>query len=249
MSARLFSTLIGTVMASTLVLAYLLSDDTSKSAASQSQPARNGTGSPAPVRQPQEPTIGEVPVEQWTSMKAAGMVRPGCPVTRREQLRRVDLDYRAFNGDLRRGHLIVRSDVAASVVRIFTELLEANFPIRRMESVEKYGGDVNASLRADNTSAFNCRQPGQINAPPMKSPHANGRAIDINPLENPWMDLRCKCWVPGARFAKRVAGQGKILANGVVWEAFISENWIWQNIKVPDYMHFDTGYPSKRYGR
>jgi hypothetical protein len=182
-------------------------------------------------------------------MKDAGMVRPGCPVTRRTQLRRVDLDYRGFDGGLRRGHLIVRADVAESVVRIFTKLFEANFPIRRMVGVEVYGGDVKASLRTDNTSAYNCRRPDQINAPTMRSPHANGRAIDINPRENPWMDLRCDCWVPGPRFAKRTDGPGKIVRGGVVWQAFIAEGWIWQNIKVPDYMHFDTGYPSRPYKR
>lgn len=249
MSARLFSTLIGAVMALTVVLSFLLANDDDPSASSQAQPTKNPTASQAPGLQPQDPAIGEVPLDQWNAMKAAGMIRPGCPVTRREQLRRVELDYRAFNGDLKRGHLIVRADIAESVVRIFTKLLEANFPIRRMESVEKYGGDVKASLRADNTSAFNCRRPDQINAPTLKSPHANGRAIDINPRENPWMDLRCKCWVPGPRLAPRIEGPGKILKGGVVWKAFTSESWIWQNIKVPDYMHFDTGYPSKRYGR
>lgn len=216
-------------------------------------PDRTPGRSPAPERsspsprKPQPPLIGEVPRVQWRAMKAAGMVRPGCPVTRRGQLRRVDLDFRTFYGGVRRGHLIVRADVAESVARIFTKLLEADFPIRRMVGVEKYGGDANASLRADNTSAFNCRRPEQINAPTAESPHANGRAIDINPRENPWRDLRCDCWMPAASNAKRIDGPGKILRRGMVWQAFIDEGWVWQDIRVPDYMHFDTGYPSRRF--
>lgn len=248
MSARLFWTIIGIVMTFTLVVAYLLSSDDG-SGTNTAFRKRDAISNSAPAREPDEPIIREVPLEQWAAMKRAGMIRPGCPVTRREQLRRVDVDYVAFSGELRRGHLIVRADVAESVARIFTKLLEADFPIRRMEGVERYGGDVKASLRADNTSAFNCRRPDQINAPPLKSPHANGRAIDINPRENPWKDLRCKCWVPGARFARRAEGAGKILRGGPVWEVFIGEGWTWQNIRVPDYMHFDTGYPSKRFSR
>ncbi|WP_278258299.1 M15 family metallopeptidase [Nocardioides convexus] len=101
----------------------------------------------------------------------------------------------------------------------------------------------------DNTSAYNCRTANQINAPFLKSPHANGRAIDINPVENPWRDLRCKCWFPSKANAARVEGPGKVLRGGVVWTAFRDEGWIWQNIDVADYMHFDTGYPSNPFDR
>lgn len=177
-------------------------------------------------------------------MVATGMARPGCPVGRRE-LRRVEVNHYTFAGKVRRGVLVVNRDVAESVSRVFTRLFEARFPIRRMRPVEAYGGDSNASLRADNTSAYNCRRPSQINAPPMKSPHANGRAVDINPRENPWKDLRCDCWFPNARNRERKPGPGVIVQGGVVWRAFVHEGWIWQNIDVPDYMHFDTGYPSK----
>lgn len=188
--------------------------------------------------------IREVPDEQWEAMVDAGVWREGCPLSQ-DQLRRVEINHIDFDGRVRRGVLVVNADIAESVVRIFTRLFEERFPIRRMEPVEVYGGDVNASLRADNTSAYNCRRRDQINAPVMKSPHANGRAIDINPLENPWRDPRCRCWSPSGEFAERVEGPGVILKRGLVWETFRQEGWIWQNIDVPDYMHFDTGYPSK----
>jgi hypothetical protein len=179
-------------------------------------------------------------------MKAAGMWRPGCPATQ-DGLRRVEVNHYRFDGSIGRGVLVVNADVADTVAEIFTELFAAEFPIRKMRPVENYDGDANASLAADNTSAYNCRKPDQINAPPMLSPHANGRAIDINPRENPWMDLRCDCWFPSAKFAERADGPGKILKGGLVWTLFTERDWVWQNIKVPDYMHFDTGYPSKPY--
>ncbi len=207
--------------------------------------------SPTVTETPQPTTaearIGPVPPAQWEAMVEAGMVRPECPVQDRGALRRVDINHYGFDGDVRRGHLIVHRDTAGTTARIFTRLFDLEFPIRRMVGTEAYGGDVNASLRANNTSAYNCRRPGQINAPFIDSPHANGRAVDVNPVQNPWRDLRCDCWSPSGRFAARTPGPGKILEGDRVWRAFVDEGWIWQNIDVADYMHFDTGYPSRPY--
>ncbi|MGQ0843028.1 MAG: M15 family metallopeptidase [Sporichthyaceae bacterium] len=189
-------------------------------------------------------TVSPVPAEQWRKMKAAGMAYRGCPVTRAD-LRRVQVNHVTFAGTVRRGTLVVHRDVAASTARIFTRLFDERYPIARMRPVEEYGGDDNASMRANNTSAYNCRHPDQINAPQAASPHANGRAIDVNPLQNPWMDPRCRCWVPSAEFAKRTQTDGVVRRGGLVWRLFVAEGWIWQNIDVPDYMHFDTGYPSR----
>ncbi|SFB80034.1 M15 family metallopeptidase [Streptomyces aidingensis] len=210
--------------------------------------ATDGTATPS--TEPAEPAgadpvITELSDEQWDEMVADGVWRAeDCPLTRAD-LRRVEVNHIDFNGEVARGVLVVNADVAESVARIFTRLYEERFPIRRMQPVEAYDGDTNASLADDNTSAYNCRRPDQINAPAMESPHANGRAIDINPLENPWMDLRCDCWFPSAEHHERTEGKGKILDGGPVWQAFTDEGWIWQNIDVPDYMHFDTGYPSR----
>lgn len=223
-----------------------------RAAREQGSPPPNAASSettPEPALPSADPVIGPVPTEQWEAMVAAGMVRLGCPVQRRSQLRRVDIGYVDFEGDAQRGHLIVNRDTARSVTRIFTALFDARFPIASMTSVESFGGDTNASLAANNTSAFNCRRLDQINAPPLESPHANGRAVDINPVQNPWMDLRCDCWVPGKRHSPRTPGPGKVIPGSEVVQLFEAEGWVWQNIKVPDYMHFDTGYPSAPYQR
>ena len=193
--------------------------------------------------------IVEVPSGQWDTMVGVGMVRPECPVQSRDQLRRVELNYVDFDGRVGRGHLIVRDDTAETVQRIFDRLFKAEFPIAQMVGVDAFDGDVAESLAANNTSAYNCRRADQINAPFADSPHANGRAVDINPVQNPWMDLRCDCWTPSATFQERTPGPGKILENDLVWTAFDDEGWTWQNIDVPDYMHFDTGYPSTPYER
>lgn len=201
----------------------------------------SGSASPAATVDAEVSEIGDA---QWARITAAGVWREGCPVGR-ERLRRVSLDHWGFDGRVHHGVLIVHEDVAGSVVRIFTRLFEAHFPIRRMVSMEEYGGDDRASMRADNTSGFNCRRQGQANASPARSPHANGRAIDINPLENPWKDLRCTCWKPSPEHSERTPGKGKILKGGMVWRTFTDAGWIWQNIDTPDYQHFDTGFPSR----
>lgn len=198
-------------------------------------------------RQPQDAVIRKIPQRQWQAMVRVGMVREGCPVTKRSQLRRVEVDYVDFEGELQRGYLVVNADTADTAARIFTRLYDEGFPIERMQGVENYRGDTLKSLQDNNTSSYNCRRLDQINAPVLESPHANGRAIDINPRQNPWMDLRCDCWSPGPKNAKRTPGPGKILRGGMVWQTFRDEGWIWQNIDVADYMHFDTGYPSTPY--
>jgi D-alanyl-D-alanine carboxypeptidase len=192
------------------------------------------------------PVVSRIGNAQWKQMVSTGTWRPECPVDRSD-LRRVDLNHYTFSGDVRRGALVVNRDVAGSLSRIFSRLYERKFPIRKMNPVEEYEGDSHASLRADNTSAYNCRRPSQINAPVTESPHANGRAIDINPRENPWIDLRCQCWFPSRANRERDPRPGKIFEGGLVWRTFRAEGWIWQNIDVPDYMHFDTGYPSGPY--
>ena len=188
--------------------------------------------------------VRKIPGRQWRLIVSTGTWRPECPVGRSE-LRRVDLNYRTFDGGVERGQLIANEDSVDDLVEIFSQLFEAGFAIERMEPVERYGGDVLRSLAANNTSAFNCRRPGQINAPVKDSPHANGRAIDINPVQNPWRDPRCECWQPGREFAKVKDGPGVIRKGSLAVRLFEERGWVWQNIKVPDYMHFDTGYPSR----
>lgn len=192
-----------------------------------------------------DPEVSRLSPKQWRAMKSAGMARPECPIQRPGSLRSVRINFVDFEGRIRRGQLVVNADVAGSTVRTFSQLFAMGFPLRRMKPVEVYDGDTNASLRADNTSAYNCRRADQINAPFRESPHANGRAIDINPRENPWKDLRCRCWVPSSKSAARQPGPGVILRQKPVWRTFVAEGWVWQDIDVPDYMHFDTGYPSR----
>ena len=150
--------------------------------------------------------------------------RPGCPVSL-GQLRRVGLSYVDFSGVARRGALVVNASVASDVVTAFRALYRAGFPIRRMQPIERYGGDDFASIEADNTSSFNCRAAtGSSNW----SNHAYGYAIDINPIENPYVSggrtshPASVTYLTRSRVRPGMAIEGRALVR-----AFDSVGWGW----------------------
>ena len=107
----------------------------------------------------------------------------GCPVGLGE-LRLITLTYRGFDGRDHTGRLIANRSAGSQLVGVFRRLYAARFPIRRMEPVDRYGGDDYRSIEADNTSAFNCRA---ATGSSRWSNHAYGLAIDVNPIENPYI--------------------------------------------------------------
>ena len=94
------------------------------------------------------------------------------------------LTYRRFDGTVATGRLIVHRDVARDVVGTFRNLYAADFPVRRMVPIDAYGASDFRSIEADNTTAFNCRF---VDGTTRWSEHAYGRAIDVNPVENPYV--------------------------------------------------------------
>jgi D-alanyl-D-alanine carboxypeptidase len=82
--------------------------------------------------------------------------------------------------------LIAHEDLAAEVVAIFEQLLQLRYPIEKIRTVDTYpAADDELSMEDNNTSAFNCRD---IPGTGRWSQHAFGRAIDLNPLLNPYID-------------------------------------------------------------
>jgi len=217
---------------------------TATSTVTASRTATPGPGSSSPPSAiGAAAVIRPVSTAEWQRIVAVGAWYAGCPVAR-SGLRRVEVNFFGFDGRVHRGALVVNADVAPSAARIFGRLFDRRFPIHRMEPIELFGGDDNASMAADNTSAFNCRRSSQANAPAAASPHANGRGVDLNPYENPWMDPRCHCFQPDARYGTRRSGVGVVTKGGVPWTEFTRAGWTWQDTAGIDYQHFDTGYPS-----
>ncbi|CAN5204506.1 M15 family metallopeptidase [soil metagenome] len=163
---------------------------------------------------------------------------PGCPVHLRA-LRLVTLRYWGFDRRAHRGRLVVHRDVAEKVVGILRRLYQASFPIRQMRLVDYYGADDRTSMEHDNTSAFNCRwRAGQ---PGVWSQHAYGRAIDVNPVENPYVWSGGVSPWNGAPYVDRShRRRGMIFHGDAVWWAFRDRSWEWGGdwASVKDYQHF-----------
>jgi hypothetical protein len=146
-----------------------------------------------------------------------------CP--RWEQLAYVRLSHVTFDGGVAEGELVVAADLAARAVEVFRRLYAMGFPIRGMRLVDDFGASDDRSMAADNSSAFNFRVIAGTN---VLSQHALGRAIDINPIENPWR--RPDRIVPeqGREFADRARIRpGMIVRPGPVVAVFDELGWEW----------------------
>jgi hypothetical protein len=127
------------------------------------------------------------------------------------------------------------------MLRTIRELFRLRFPIRRMRLVDAYGADDHRSMAADNTSAFNCRT---VAGTTRWSEHAYGRALDLNPVENPYVTDSGYVSPPaGAPFARRGRhAKGMVHGGGRVVAAFAAIGWEWGgNWPWPkDYQHFSA---------
>jgi hypothetical protein len=164
-----------------------------------------------------------------------------CPVAL-DDLQLLTLRHVGFDGRAHTGQLIVHRRHARDVVEVFRELYAARFPIRRMQLVDAYGGDDNRSMAADNSSAYNCRTvAGQSSF----SDHAYGAAIDLNPVENPYVTSSGVLPPAGRPFVdvdrkpKAAGGKGVIVADDVVVRAFARIGWKWGGVwNEADFQHF-----------
>jgi hypothetical protein len=195
----------------------------------------------APASTSQAPfrgTISRIDPAQAKRMTGVSW-RPGCPVSLRD-LRLLTLSHHRFDGKVRVGRLIVHADVAREVVDVFRTLYRARFPIRRLVPVDAYGASDFRSIEADNTSAFNCRY---VDGTTRWSEHAYGRAIDVNPIENPY--------VSGGRTSHRASVSyvdrsrrrpGMAYEGGVLVRAFDAIGWGWGGrwTSVRDFQHFSA---------
>jgi hypothetical protein len=178
--------------------------------------------------------IGTIEPVRWADLRHS--YRSGCPVGP-SQLRTVVISHWGFDGAPRVGRIVVAKRVAPGVVSVFRTLWRAKFPIRRLRPVSAYRGSDDASMAADNTSGFNCRFVGGTSRWSM---HAYGEAIDVNPVENPYIRGSTVSPVAGRAYLDRSRYRpGMAVADGVVVRAFGAAGWKW-GASFGDYQHFST---------
>jgi hypothetical protein len=184
---------------------------------------------------PQGPIVAPV-----TAQQLGATWRPECPVTP-EQLRSIELDYLGVDARTHRGQIVVHEDLVEEVIAVFDRLYRIGFPIERMRTADHYpNADDELSMRDNNTSAFNCRD---IPGTGRWSYHAYGRAIDVNPRFNPYIDsagafqpANAGVYVDRARI-----DPGLLHAGDAAVRAFTDHGWRWGgNWRTPkDYQHFE----------
>ena len=144
-----------------------------------------------------------------------------------------------FNGDDRLGHIIVADEIGDEVLEIFKEIYEAGFPIYRMRLIDFYGADDYYSMADNNSVGFNFRY---IAGTRVLSRHAFGMAIDINPIQNPFIRGDIVWPEAGREYLDRSnVRPGMIVPGDAVYTAFTDRGWTWGgNWLVPiDYHHFE----------
>ena len=176
----------------------------------------------------------EIAPVRWDDLRHS--YRTGCPVGP-AGLRTIRVSYWGFDGRARTGSIVVARRVAKDVVEVFRALWVDRFPIRRLQPVSAYRGSDDASMAADNTSGFNCRFVGGTSRWSM---HAYGEAIDVNPVENPYVQGGRVSPPAGRAYADRSRDRpGMAVRGGVLVRAFASVGWKW-GAGFGDYQHFST---------
>ncbi len=107
-----------------------------------------------------------------------------------------------------------------------------------MRPIQAYGGDDFASIEADNTSAFNCRP---ATGSSRWSQHAYGLAIDIDPIENPYVSGgRTSHPASEPYLDRRRVRPGMAVEGGPLVAAFDARGWGWGGrwSGTRDYQHF-----------
>lgn len=165
----------------------------------------------------------------------------------KEELRYIRVLYYDFDGAVQEGELIVNAAIAEDAANVFRELYEICYPIEKIRLVDEYGADDNRSMADNNTSAFNFRT---IDGTNKLSNHAQGFAIDINPLYNPYVRTKngVRQVLPenAVEYADRTENNPYYIKQGdACYQIFkkygFSWGGAWENAK--DYQHFEKTAP------
>jgi D-alanyl-D-alanine carboxypeptidase len=188
------------------------------------------------------PFVGKIaPLSAKQRARMTGVSwRPGCPVPLRD-LRQLTVSHWGFDGRRRTSRLVVHETAASSLRTVFRRLYAERFAIRKLVPIEAYGGSDFRSIEADNTSAFNCRRATGSSS---WSEHAYGRAIDVNPIENPYVE-NGRVYHDASRsyVSRQPARKGMAVEGGALVRAFDAIGWGWGGRwtgSVKDYQHFSA---------
>ncbi|MFP5255793.1 MAG: M15 family metallopeptidase [Acidimicrobiia bacterium] len=178
-------------------------------------------------------------IDSALAQRMAASWRPGCPVPLGD-LRYLTIRHWGFHGRPVDGEMVVHAQAVPAVRTIFERLYRDRFPVERMRLVDDYGADDDRSMAANNTSAFNCRR---VSGGTAWSEHAYGRAIDVNPVQNPYVAGSLVLPSAGAAHLDRTHPElGKIREGDAFVRAVDAVGWGWGGRwrTVKDYQHISA---------
>ena len=180
------------------------------------------------------------PLTQTERSEMLGVTwREGCPVGL-DALSSVEVSHWGLDGAVHTGRLVVATVQAEAVVGVFQRLFVGRFPVQSIRPAREFGGDDDAMMRVNNTSAFNCRP---VAGGRRYSDHSFGHGLDLNPLRNPYVWGSKVDPAQGRAYRTREAAvPGLVVDPGPAVAAFAAAGWKWGGhwSSAKDYQHFSA---------
>lgn len=185
--------------------------------------------------------VYEIPAPVEARMRDKSYPR-GCPIAM-SALRYLIIPHYDGHGYVRLGEMVCHRDVAADIIAIFRELYAERYPIERMVLIDDYDADDERSMAANNTSCFCYRN---VAGSRSRSRHSYGKAVDINPLYNPFVRRGQSGQIITPADGRRWADRSRsdipyaVRRGDAAWRAFTSRGWQWGGSwrTRKDYQHF-----------
>jgi hypothetical protein len=189
----------------------------------------------APGQAAFEVEVKELDRQLRQHMKGSSWHR-GCPIGL-DRLRLLRLTHWDFGGQEQTGRLVIRLSETDEISAVFASLYQQQFPIEKMHLIDRYDGSDPRSMRANNTSAFNCRK---VAGTSRWSEHAYGTAIDVNPVQNPYVSGGQVSPEEGRRYLDRSNLRKGMVTRDVVQAFRTNAGWYWGGnwSGTKDYQHF-----------
>jgi hypothetical protein len=195
---------------------------------------------------PSQSSVQPLPQPVRAELKAEGFWRSSCPVGLSD-LRLLTVRHWGFDGRAHTGQLVVNAGAAGSLSRVFGKVYRLRFPIRHLRLADMYGPKRGRPRDGDVTGSFDCRQ--AVPSPCTGgsgtgtwSMHAYGLAVDVNPVENPYVGCGQSRDPTAKRYFDRSRHRRGMVTDRAI-AAFVSIGWGWGGAWVgntKDYMHFSS---------
>lgn len=148
----------------------------------------------------------------------------------------IDVCYYSFDGRKHQGQIIVNQELEDDVYEIFNFIEKTFFPVGKVVPIVSYQWDDYSSMVDNNSSSFNFRV---IQGTTKLSMHSLGKAIDINPVQNPVIYPNGIVAPEGAKYQPKE--RGTLTKDHPIVKEFLKRGWHWGgNFEQPkDYHHFE----------